>query len=242
MKKIVSVLTIAIVCNTVGCKLLAQKYFAGTVKVETKYEGEIDPQKHVPHETEYTIFENKTKVLRYNGMVQVIRDGDDLTATQLWDLSGLGFGRLGVVVDKETNLKELSKTKFSYEEKSDTKTVCGYVCKGYDVTIVTPEENEDEEDEEAEEVVIKLLVYTTTEIGKDNNINALTYPGLSGYPMYVEFEKDDVKTIVQVKEVKKGKIKAIDFMVPSDYRMYDKDGFEKEMERIGEEMEKRKND
>jgi len=240
MKKIVSVLTIAIVCNTVGCKLLAQKYFAGTVKVEIKYEGDIDPQKHIPQELEYTIFENKTKTTVYNGLVQIMQDGDALTETQLWDLSMFGFGRLGTAVDREAMQNQLSKKKFSYEERSDTKTICGYVCKGYNVTVIAIEEDEEEDDDEDDATEIKLLIYTTTEIGKDGNINAFDYPGLSGFPMYSEFEKNDVKTIVQVKEVKKGKIKAVDFMIPSDYKMYDKEGFQKEMERIGEEMQKSK--
>jgi hypothetical protein len=229
MKKAVSALTIAIICTTVSYKSFAQKSFTGTVKVETKYEGDIDPLKHIPSEAVYTIFENKMRTSALNGMQQVIQDGDALTVTVLFDLSGYGMGRIGTVVDKEAIEKQLSKVKFSYEARPDTRTICGYECKGYNITLAIMDEDDDEEDEMEE---IKIVAYTTTAIGKDNNINAFTYPGLSGYPLYTEVEKDGVKTITQAKEVKKGKTKATDFMVPSNYEMFDKEGWEEKMKSL----------
>jgi len=217
MKKVVVVLTMAIVCTTVSYKSFAQKYFAGTVKLETKYEGDIDPQKHIPHEAELIIFENKMKTSSV--VEQVIYDGDAMTITYLYDLSTYGYERMGTVIDKETNQKNSEKSKFSYEARGDTKIICGYECKGYNITQTIKDE------EYEEDIEISYIVYTTTEIGKDANINAFEYVGLLGFPMYEEVEKDGVKKITQVKEVKKGKIKAIDFMVSSNYNMYKPEEF-----------------
>jgi len=222
MKRAVVVFAMAIICSTVSYQSYGQKYFAGTVKFEVSFEGDTDPQKHIPHEFEVTIFENKEKILVYNGTMQVIKDGDALTTTYLWDLSGFGGERVGRVEEKE----QTSKVKYAYEARGDTKNICGYECKGYNVTCTYMDEEYDEE------VELKYFVYTTTEIGKDANINAIGSPGLSGYVLYSEFEKDGVKRITQVKEVKKGKVKAVDFMIPSNYKMYNKEEWEELMQKI----------
>jgi len=213
MKRLISVAAIAIVCTTLCYKSFAQKSFAGTVKFETKFEGETNPQVHIPSEQTQTIFENKMKNTLYNGMLRTIQDGDSLSITYLFDIPG--YGRIGNTSGREINEENLLRTSFSYTERTDTKTICGYLCKGYDVvSIIT-----DEDDDEDEAVELKFIVYTTKEIGKDDNINAFNFPGLSGYPLYTEFEKDGVKTITQAKEVKKGKVKSLDFLIPTDYKM-----------------------
>ena len=217
MKRLMSVLTIAVVCNTLSYSAFAQNPpFAGTVKFETKYQGDIDPQKHVPFEITYTIFENKIKLtMPYRGInIYVIQDGDLLTQAGLADIPQ---GRVGYADNMEEVEDELLMKKFTYAERGDTKTICGYVCKGYDVTCIVT--NEDAEEDEEETTEIKWIVYTTKEIGKDNNINALDFPKLSGFPLYRETEKDGVKTITIAKEVKKSKVKSTDFLIPSDYKM-----------------------
>lgn len=217
MKKVVAVLTIATICTAVSYKALAQKApFAGTVKFEVKYEGDIDPQKHIPYEISSTVFENKTKQTIFIGInIYVIQDGDALIQTVLIDHPQ---DRIGYVDDREAVEDKLLSKKFTYAEREDTKTICGYECKGYDVTCIVY--NDDEDDDEADDKTeIKWIVYTTKEIGKDNNINAFDFPRLSGFPLYMECEVDGVKTISQAKEVKPSKVKAIDFLVPSNYKM-----------------------
>ena len=226
MKKLISVVAIAIVCTTLCCKSFAQKPFAGTVKFETKYEGETNPQLHIPTEQIQTIFENKMKTSLYNGLLRTIQDGDSLTITYLFDIPG--FGRIGNTSSREVNEENLLKSTFFYTERTDSKNICKYECKGYDVTCIILNEDDDED----EAVEIKFIVYTTKAIGKDDNINAFSFPGLSGYPLYTEFEKDGVKTIIQAKEVKKGKVKAVDFLIPSDYRMLSDEEWEFMMKQI----------
>lgn len=218
MNRLMSIVTIAIVCTTVSYKSFAQKApFAGTVKFETRYEGDIDPQKHIPSEITYIVFENKTKQTIFMGInIYLINNGDAMTKTVLIDAPQ---GRIGFTDDKDVVEDDLLKKKFTYTERTDTKNICGYECKGYDVTCVIM--NEDEDDDEDDVTEQKMIVYTTKEIGKDGNINSIDFPGLSGFPLYTEVEMDGVKTIMQAKEVKKSKVKDTDFLIPSDYKMYE---------------------
>jgi hypothetical protein len=228
MKRLAFVLTIAIVCTTGSYRSLAQNYFAGTVKFTVKYEGDINPQKHRPHEETVLIYENKTKEFdwTWGDAYQMIYDGDSLTRTNIINVTG--YGSFGYIYESEAiDYVMLSRT-YTYEERADTKNILGYECKGYNITVVMLEGNDDgwgseeeNEDEEGEEILktVKYVVYTTKEIGKDSNINAFTFPGLSGYPLYVEKIDGDVKEIRQAKEVKKGKVKIYDFMIPSGCKM-----------------------
>jgi hypothetical protein len=216
MKRLGSVLAIAVVCTTVSYEAWSQNSFAGTVKFAVKYEGDINPQKHVPYEKTYIIFENKVKEPTYGGQRYEIYDGDSLTITEILDL--IGYGRFGRVIESETMEEMLSYKTFTYEERADTKTICGYVCKGYNATLVE-ESEDDDNDDEAEPKEIKYVFYTTKEIGKNDKINALIFPGLSGFPLYIEKTSEGVTEITQATEVKKGKVKLVDFMIPSHCKM-----------------------
>jgi len=184
------------------------KSFAGTIKVSVNYTGaNRNPQKHVPHEALYTIFGNKMKI-QDGTWVLYIYDGDAGTKTMLVDIPG---NRGGFVFPKEAVEEELglSNKKFTYTKREETKTICGYVCTRYDVTIYDTEEEEE----------TKAIVYTTTEIGENSNINTFSYPGLTGFPLYSESEENGVKTIQEAIEVKPTKVKAVDFLIPTDYKM-----------------------
>ena len=120
---------------------------------------------------------------------------------------------MGAIVKKEEMQEIYAGVKFTFEKKEETKTICGFVCTRYDIKMYNIEEDEETE----------MTIYTTTEIGNSNDINntLISYPGLTGFPMCLISEKDDVKTIQEVTEVKKAKIKAVDFLVPSKYKIYD---------------------
>jgi hypothetical protein len=208
MKKIFSISVIAAFafCLFTSTHTQAQKVkFAGTVKFHVRFEGDTDPQRHVPQDVMYTIFGNK--IMAKQQIFIQMQDGDAVTKTLLIDYPG---SRIGYITPKEEIQEEQALLKYTYTKGSETKTICGYVCNKYDVSIYDAEEDEE----------TKFIVYTTTEIGNDNNINSTEYPGLTGYPLYTEIERNDVKTIIEATEVKKTKIKAVDFLIPSDYKMY----------------------
>jgi len=215
MKKLISVLAIAIICTTGSYKAFSQGSFTGTAKFTVKYEGDINPQKHIPEEKKFLIFENKVKEMDDEGVHTEIYDGDAGTWGTIINIPAYGcmaYQRTPEEVDEEM----LSKV-FSYEEREDTKTICGYVCKGYNFTIVTTTEDEDSGEDVKTEV--KGVVYTTKEIGKNEKINSFTFPNLSGYPLYFEKVEEGVTEITQAVEVKKGKAKPIDFLMPSSCKI-----------------------
>jgi len=187
------------------------KSFGGTVKFSVKFEGDTDPRVHVPRDVVYTIFGNKTKVVDQSAIQ--IKDGDAVTTTLLLDIPG---NRVGYTVTKEQIEEQHSSIKYTYTKGEDTKTICGYLCTRYDITAYNVEEDEE----------VKLFVYTTTEIGENNNINNLEYPGLTGYPLYTEIEQKGVKTIMEATEIKKTKVKPVDFLIPSNYKMMSLEDFQ----------------
>jgi hypothetical protein len=219
MKRLFSISIITALCFFAVTSANAQKSkaFAGTVKFSIKYEGELDPQKHVPGDQLYTIYGNQMKL--NNPQSVIILNGDAKTVTFLLDIPGY---RMGYTQTKEESQEEMAARKYTYVKGTETKVICGYTCTRYDVTIYDIEEDEE----------YKEIVYTTTEIGADENINAFGHPGLSGYPLYSEFEHDGVKTIEEAVEVKKGKIKDVDFLVPGDYKMYTLDEFKEKIQEL----------
>ncbi|MDR1459462.1 MAG: hypothetical protein LBI60_04545 [Bacteroidales bacterium] len=210
MKKLFSICVVAVLCIFTAMEVNAQKSksFAGTIKFSVKYEGDIDPQKHVPTEFVLSIFGNKQKISIPEQYFQQIMDGDAVTSTVLLDIPG---NRMGYVVKKEVIDENFSTKKYTYTKSEETKTICGYVCTRYDVTIFDVEEDEE----------TKAVVYTSTEVGENNNINSLSFPGLAGYPLYIEEEDDGIKQIQEAIEIKKTKIKAVEFLIPNDYTLYD---------------------
>jgi hypothetical protein len=181
------------------------KSFAGTVKVSIKYEGNTNPQLHIPVDVVFTIFGNKYKV-QVHPIILAIYDGNIGTQTMLYDIPG---NKIGYELPKEYFEEEQSTKKYTYKKGSETKIICGYVCTRYDIIIYDTEEDEE----------ITAIVYTTTEIGENSDINTFDYPGLAGFPLYEESIEKGVKTIQEAIEVKPTKVKDIDFLVPSSYIM-----------------------
>ena len=180
--------------------------FAGTVKFSTTFGGDIDPKVHYPREQVYTILGNKIKIIDPRGITDIL-DGDEVTVVRLYDIPGY---KSGYTMSKEEIEEPQSTKKYTYIKGEDTMTICGYLCTRYDVTVY---------DTEAEEEV-KLIVYTTTQIGTDNKINNFEYPGLTGFPLYMESEHKGVKKTETAIEVKKTKVKPVDFLTPTAYKMF----------------------
>jgi len=184
------------------------KSFAGTVKISIRYEGNTNPRDHAPVETVYTILGNKQKVVMPQASMTQILDGDAVRVTALFDIPGY---KSGYRMEKEEFEEKMERYKYTYTKKGDTMTVCGYLCTRYDVSIYDAEEDEE----------TTVILYTTTEIGENSNINVFEFPGLTGFPLYRESESKGVKTIVKAVEVKPSKkVKPVDFLTPSGYKMF----------------------
>ncbi len=219
MKKLFSISVAVILCMsaTINANAQKSKSFAGTVKFSIRYEGDTDPQRHIPQEITYTILGNKTK-MQQQVFIQ-IQDGDAVTSTTMFDIPGY---RVAYTKPKADILEQQSTVKYTYTKGSETKTICGYVCDKYDITVLNLEDDEE----------MTFTVYTTTEVGDNNNINAIEYPGLTGYPLYTEVESNGVKTILEAVEMKKTKVKSVDFLMPSDYKVLTKEEFQEFIQQL----------
>ena len=180
--------------------------YAITVKFSVQSNGDISAQNPPLRENVYTIFGNKLKVTDPRGITQII-DCDDLTATLLFNIKG---SKSGYMLHKEVFEDMFKSKQFSYAKEKDTMMICGYVCTRYNITIY----------DTGVEKETKVIAYTTTEIGANSNINKLQYPGLTGFPLYLETEEDGVKIIEKAVEIKKTKVKSTDFSIPPDYKMF----------------------
>jgi hypothetical protein len=207
MKKSFSILVVVAVAmfNVLAVNAQKSDSFAGTVKFSVKYEGDINPKDHTPHEEVYTIFGNKLKAIRPPYQV-LIFDGNTVTATVLYDIP---INKCGYKASKEYIEADQETKNYTYKKSEETKTICGYVCTRYDVTIY---DTEDETEETG-------FIYTTTEIGESSDINAFDYPGLTGFPLYQEMVENGAKTIKEAIEVKPTKVKSMDFLIPSGNKM-----------------------
>ena len=141
MKRIIIIFIAAICCMNMS-NLMAQKKkaFNGTVKFSIKYEGDLDPQAlaKAPTEVNYLIFENNPKVTKDLGGAfrHVITVGDSGKTILLFDIPGQ---KMAVVISKAENEEQRQGLTYDIVEGSDTKEICGFVCKRYDITITNIE-------------------------------------------------------------------------------------------------------
>ncbi len=210
MKRItILVFTIIYCFTTINTIAQKKKEFAGIVKFNIKYEGEIDPQKlaTAPTSLSFTIAGNNTKItINGQGFVQhIVSLGDSSQELTIIDHP---MQQIVIKKSKENFDEEKEYLKYTIIPSDETKTICNYVCKRYDLII---------EDIEKESET-KMIYFTTEEIGRDENINFST-PGLKGYPLYQEQIIGNIKIIYEAVEVKKKKIKPAEFLLPANFQV-----------------------
>lgn len=216
MKRIIVVL-IAIIFGMGSQNLMAQKNkaFAGTIKFSVKYEGEIDPQilANAPTELNFMVLGNNTKLIIDGGgyFQYVVSIGDSSQENTIVDHP---MQKIIIKKTKENFDEEQEMLKYTVVSSEETKVICGYTCKRYDVTIENIEEGGER----------KMVCYTTEEIGLDERINFDT-PGLKGYVLYQEELIGELKVINEATEVKKKKINLAEFLLPTGFQVYTYDEY-----------------
>lgn len=192
----------------------AQKPFAGTIKKHSFIEGTDDPNILAQGESEssVTLFGNYTKtvITPQEGFgIITITNGDAKTVTMILDIMGMGKYYSEVPADKIA--ERLKNTKYEYKKTGEKKTIAGYECDKVNVTAT------DLETDESSEVV----VYISTAINPNPEINFVELPGLAGFPLRIEqktsVDGTDVTVVDEALEViPNKKIKVVDFMLPAD--------------------------
>lgn len=236
MKKALNICVLAILLIG-SSNLMAQKKktFSGTVKFSIEYKGDFPAEQlaNAPKENTETVRGNFTRSSQNLG--GAFRHTINLVDSTII-LLDLPIEKMAVSIPASTTEENLENVIFDIKKRTDTKTICGFVCQGYDIAIFpkdAEEEDDDEDDDEEKSDTVKILVYTTEEIGIDENINRSSCPGLKGYALYQEQHLDGNKTIItQAVEVKKKKISEFDFMIPANYNYYTLEAFNRHLHEL----------
>ena len=209
MKKSINAVLVIVLLFACSITVNAQKKFKGVINYTISYSGTIDAATAAqqPKVMVLSIYENLSKMNLPLGPVNidVVTNGDAKTTITMLDIMGEKKYFKMSTEDIEKKVAEKPAPEIKYLE--DTKTVAGYVCKKAEYT-----------EKEDDGTTSTATVYYTEELGGD----ALNYGGqfnkLKGVPMeYVITTKDGIVTTFAATEVKKGKVKDTDFLIPSDY-------------------------
>jgi GLPGLI family protein len=209
MKKSISA-TFVIVVLLFACSFTvnAQKKFKGVINYTISYSGTIDAATAAqqPKLMILSIYENLQKMNLPLGPVNidVVTNGDTKTTITMLDIMGEKKYFKMSTEDIEKKIAENPAPEIKYLD--ETKTIAGYVCKKAEYT----EKSDDGTSS-------TTIVYYTEELGGE----ALNYGGqfykLKGVPLEYIITAADVVTTFAATEIKKGKVKDTDFLIPSDY-------------------------
>jgi len=192
----------------------AQKPFAGSIVFETTASGTDDPNiaaQLAEMSEEVTIMGNNTKTAINQMGVDIIHitNGDYKLATTIIDIPG--YGKYYIEQEEADINKAFEKVKQDYNYTSETKEICGYNCKKVEVKITDLESDEES----------SLVLWVTEDLMTGDQINFSNYPGLKGYPLCVEIEREisgeNITLIQTAKTITPNKkVKASSFLRPSD--------------------------
>ena len=210
MKKSIKTFVILMAISFTFCSAsFAQKKFRGIINYTIAYSGTIDAATAAqqPKTMVLSIYDNKQKMNIPLGPVNIdiITDGDAKTQLTLLDIMGEKKYYKMTKEEMEKKISEAPAPEIKYSD--ETKTIAGFVCKKAEYI----EKNDDG-------TTNTTIIYYTEELGGD----ALNYGGqfnqLKGVPLeYVNTTADGIVTTFTASEVKKGKVKDTDFLIPSDY-------------------------
>ena len=234
MKRIFSISIIAIMATVLLTSVTTRKkkksnQFRGTITYELTYESKEFTS------IELSKYPSSQKVKMYDGMTKfdIVSPGGSITYVsnpeidKFMILFEAGLRKAAIVTKlseieaKQDSLKEFT-TEIDFSE--DTKEIAGYECKKATVTF-TPLEGV-----EAEERMFS--VFYSPKLGSLKSNEDGPYAGIDG--QLLEFYEVSSKLITKmvVTEIRKGKVKDLDFFLPSDYKEFTPDQEEEFMDYI----------
>ena len=218
MKKLaLSILAVVLVLNG-WSNATAQKAFSGTISYDIKVAGNAEAEAAMSMfkiTMNQSFLGKKSKMNMSMGSmmdINTIFDADSKTGLVLMSTMG---ENMAVEMDG-TNLNQyLGRQRQNQKPpkikafKKKTKKVAGYKC--YRVEVTT----------EAEETKEPVILYITEAIQPEGISQFhIQYPGLDGYPLIIEVEKDGMTITLEAEQVSKTKPKASDFEmeIPDGYK------------------------
>ena len=209
-------MVIALMICTIGA--FAQKPFAGKITFEFSAEGISDPNiaaELAEQTVEYIVMGNNFRMEVSQGIDFItIANGNNKTYTMIFGFPG--YGKYYIQQTEEDFQKRMATAKMDFNYTDEEKTISGYKCKKVVVTATDLETDEEE----------SIVLWVTSELGLGDEINYFEYPGLKGYPLCTESEKEingeNVKIIqTATKIVPDKKVKPTLFLLPSDAKPLD---------------------
>lgn len=209
MKRILAFLALTAIVVAWSQTVSAQaKPFKGIVTYSIAYSGEIDAatMAQQPKTMTISIMENQTKMTLPIGPIQldVITNGDKKESITLIDMMGQKkyYKTTTAEIDEEMNKNGGPVIRYLDE----TKTIAGFTCKKAEYVT----KNDDDEE-------VVTTVFYCEELGGELANYGGSFTGLKGFPMEYTVSQSNIVTTFTATEVAKGKVKATDFMVPTDY-------------------------
>lgn len=209
-------LLVAIVATSINIASAqkAKKPFSGTITDSLSYEG-LEPSQaaQMPKTSTRLISGNKQKSTIDYGpyAVVTILDGDNESFVMYLDVASEKHGIRLRKADIDKKKAEDKSPKPVVTLSDETKTIAGMKCKKATVVVT---------DEETGDVTTSILWYTD-ELGSNDKLDFMEkYEGVSGMILGTETTSGKIVQRSFASEIKKGKVKDLDFLLPAETTIY----------------------
>lgn len=214
MKKLIPAILLLAFVGIASTGLMAQKKakpFNGTITYGISYpDSKLDPAalSAQPTETKVIVVGNKSKSeMVIQGMVYItsITNGDTRSSTTLIDAGGQKIYYKLTEEEIKAQSDEEGEPVTAFLE--ETKEIAGYTCNKATVTT---------KDSYGDSQTITVF-YSPALGGKELNFDG-SFRDIPGLPLYYEIKQGEQLIVFEAKEIKKGKFKETEFLIPDDFR------------------------
>lgn len=208
-----------------------QGKWAGTVKYQLSWTGEIPEGAQLPTEWETKVFENKTKTMSFSWAMMLglpateLTDAAKKTITYTFDFSMIPVDELNGKWFIKKKITDADFAEISYKETGNTKEMAGKKVK----EIICTSKDKDGAD-------VTETIWACDEIGP--MMDLMYYPGLKAMPFEFKIDLDDkISCQFTVSELTEGKVKNTELIMEAGYDELTEDEFLEKLKSVsgGEE-------
>mgnify|MGYP000307976845 FL=1 len=188
-----------------------QGKWAGTVKYQLSWTGEIPKGVQLPTEWETKVFENKTKTMSFSWAMMLglpateLTDAAKKTITYTCDFSMIPVDELNGKWFIKKKITDADFAEISYKETGNTKEMAGKKVK----EIICTSKDKDGAD-------VTETIWACDEIGP--MMDLMYYPGLKAMPFEFKIDLDDkISCQFTVSELTEGKVKNTELIMEAGY-------------------------
>ena len=196
-----------------------QGKWAGTVKYQLSWTGEIPEGAQLPTEWETKVFENKTKTMSFSWAMMLglpateLTDAAKKTITYTFDFSMIPVDELNGKWFIKKKITDADFAEISYKETGNTKEMAGKKVK----EIICTSKDKDGAD-------VTETIWACDEIGP--MMDLMYYPGLKAMPFEFKIDLDDkISCQFTVSGLTEGKVKNTELIMEAGYDELTEDEF-----------------